>query len=148
MAVTYRQLIQSLRGYEDQLASVMPYAEGAEAPCWGIFETWFEDGVLMLGQSDDEGDCCRGIADGVEKCVPADMLDEPAVVKIGTIEDGEDGKQIYDASGEEASAQTVASSEVKPPTERVTDDEEEFVDDLDDDDGWSISACKWVLKFE
>ena len=146
MAVTYRQLIQSLRDYKDQLASVMPYAEGAEAPCWGIAETWFEDGVLMLGQYDDEGDCCRGIADGVEACVPADKLDEPAVVKIGTIEDDGSGKQLYDAESEPARAKTVASSEVKPPTERVTDDPDEWVDDLDDD--WSTDACKWVLKFE
>lgn len=148
MAITYRQLIQSLRDYKDQLASVMPYAEGAEDPCWGISDIWFEDGVLMIGQYDDEGDCCEGIADGIEKCVPADKLDEPAVVKIGTIEDGEGGRQIYSLYWGPARAEKVASSEVKPASERVTDDPDEWVDDLGDDADWSIDACKWVLKFE
>jgi len=141
MAITYRQLVQSLRSYKDQLASVMPYADGAEDPVWGISDVWFEDGVLMIGQYDDEGDCCERIADGIEKCVPADKLDEPAVVKIGTIEGDEGGRQIYSEYSEPALARKVASSEVKSMSERVGDYDE--YGEADDD--W---ACKWVLKFE
>ena len=145
--LTFRQLIQSLRSYKDQYASVMPYADGAEDPVWGINDIWFEDGVLMIGQYDDEGDSCEGIADGIEKCVPADKLDEPAVVAIGVTDEENGNKVVRSIYGSTANARTVASSVVKPASERVTDDEEEFVDDLDDD-SWSISACKWVLKFE
>ena len=147
MSIAYKRLIQSLRDYKDQYSSVMPYAEGAEDPCWGISDVWYEDGVLMIGQYDDEGNCCGRIADDIEKCLPPDMYDKPAVVKIGVVE-GEDGdRRIFDKDSEPATVRTVSSSEVKSASERVTDDEEEYVDDLDEDDEM-CSACKWVLKFE
>ena len=146
--LTFRQLIQSLRDFPDQLASVMPYAEGAEDPCWGISDIWFEDGVLMIGQYDDEGNDCGRIADDIEKCLPPDMYDKPAVVKIGVIEGEDDDRQIFDKYSEPATARTVSLSEVKPASERVTDDEEEYIDDLDEDDMCSGWSCKWVLKFQ
>ena len=151
MAITFKQLIQSLRDYDNKHASVMPYAEGAEDACWGISDIWYEDGVLMIGQYDDEGDSCGRIADAIEKCLPPDMLDKPATVKIGVVEEGEDDdddKQVLDKYSEPASVRTVSSSEVKSARERVTDDEDEYIDDLDEDEMCSGWSCKWVLKFE
>ena len=144
-AITFRQLIQSLKDYDDQLASVMPYAEDAETPAWGISEIWFEDGILMIGQYDDEGDYCEKIAARIEACIPKDMLDKPAIVKIGTVEGDEDDRQIYDINSEPAMDRTVISSEVKRPSAYI-EGFEEFEDEceLDDDDDF----CKWVLKFE
>ena len=148
--LTFRQLIQSIRGYKDQLASVMPYADGAEAPCWGIQYIWFNDGVLYLGQHDDEGLTCDLIAERIEKCVPADKLDEPVVVKIGVAEGDEGDRQIYDACSRPAKARTVASSVVKPASERE-DENDEYCEDNDDEDAMCFDDdwfCKWVLKFE
>ena len=145
MAITFRQLIQSLKDYDDQASSVMPYADGAEAPCWGIQYIWFNDGVLHLGQHDDEGLDVGLIAERIEKCLPEEMLDKPAVVKIGTVEGDEDDRQIYDVDGEPASARNVSTSEVKPNS---YDSDDEFDDEIAedwDDDSW---FCTWVLKFE
>lgn len=145
MAITYRQLIQSLRGYKDQLASVMPYAEGAEAPCWGIQYVWFNNGVLHLGQHDDEGLGVGLIVEAIEKCLPRETLDCPAVVKIGTVGGDEDDRQIYDVDGEPAPARTVSTSEAKANTYDPDDEfDDEFAED-GEDDSW---FCKWVLKFE
>ena len=142
--LTFRQLIQSLKDYDDQYASVKPYAKGAENPYWGIQYIWFENGVLNLGQIDDEGLTCDTIAERIEECVPKEMLDCPAIVKIGTVEGDEDDRQIYDADGEPASAQTVLMSEVKADTHDLDDEfDDEFVEDVEDD-SW---FCKWVLKF-
>ena len=55
MAITFKQLIQSLRDFDDQYAAIMPQAKDAEHPVWGIQYIWFADGILMLGQHDDEG---------------------------------------------------------------------------------------------
>lgn len=145
MAITFRQLIQTLKDYDDQASSVMPYADGAEAPCWGIQYIWFNDGVLHLGQHDDEGLDVGLIAERIEKCLPEEMLDKPAVVKIGTVEGDEDDRQIYDVDGEPASARNVSTSEVKS---NAYDPDDEFDDEIAedwDDDSW---FCKWVLKFE
>lgn len=145
MGITFKQLIQSLKDYDCQDSSVMPYAEGAEAPCWGIEYIWFNDGVLHLGQHDDEGFCVEMIAEKIEKCLPENMLDKPAVVKIGTVYGDEDDKQIYDVDGEPASARTVLTSEVKANT-YDPDDEFDFECAEDgEDDSW---FCKWSLKFE
>ena len=127
--LTFRQLIQSLRDFGDQYASVMPVAKDAENSAWGIENIWFADGVLMLGQTDDEGDSCDLIAGKIEKCVLADLLDEVAVVKVGVTYQ-KDGVNIdvltkYD---EPAKAHTVQSSVVKPCR----------------DDDW---FCKWTIKF-
>ena len=145
MAITFRQLIQTLKDYDDQASSVMPYADGAEAPCWGIQYIWFNDGVLHLGQIDDEGLDVGLIVDAIERCLPQEMLDCPAVVKIGTVEGDEDDRQIYDVDGEPASERTVLTSEVKP---KAYDPDDEFDDEIAEDwedDSW---FCKWVLKFE
>lgn len=142
--LTFRQLIQSLKDYNDQYASVMPYADRAEAPCWGIQYIWFNDGVLYLGQHDDEGLTCDTIAERIEECVPEEMLGYPAVVKIGTVRVDEDNRQIYDIDGKPASARTVSISEVKANTYDPDDEfDDEFADD-GEDDSW---FCKWVLKF-
>lgn len=143
-SLTFRQLIQSLKDYDDQYSSVMPYADGAEAPCWGIQYIWFNDGILYLGQHDDEGLTCDTIAERIEECLPKEMLDYPAVVKIGTVSGDEDNRQIYDVDGEPASARTVSTSEVKANTYDPDDEfDDEFAED-GEDDSW---FCKWVLKF-
>lgn len=142
--LTFRELIKSLKDYDDQCSAVMPYADGAEAPCWGIQYIWFNDGVLHLGQHDDEGLDVGLIVEEIEKCLPEEMLDKPAVVKIGTVEGGEGDRQIYDVDGEPASARTVSTSEVKANTYDPDDEfDDEFVED-GEDDSW---FCKWVLKF-
>lgn len=142
--LTFRELIKSLKDYDDQCSAVMPYADGAEAPCWGIQYIWFNDGVLHLGQHDDEGLDVGLIVEKIEKCLPEEMLDKPAVVKIGTVEGDEDDRQIYDVDGEPASARTVSTSEVKPNS---YDSDDEFDDEIAEDwedDSW---FCKWILKF-
>ena len=145
MAITYKQLIQSLSDYDVQTSSVKPYADGAESPWWGIQYVWFNDGVLHLGQHDDEGLDVGLIAEKIKKCLPEEMLDCPAIVKIGTVAGDEDDRQIYDVDGEPASARTVSSSEVKANTYDPDDEfDDEFAED-GEDDSW---FCKWVLKFE
>ena len=126
--LTYRQIIQSLRKFGDQNASVMPVAKGAEDPVWGIEYIWFEDGVLNLGQYDDEGDSCDLIAEKIEKCVPPELLDEVAVVRIGVKEEVDGKKELYDPYGEVSVSHNVKSSVVKAMP----------------DDDW---FCKWILKF-
>ena len=142
--LTFRQLIQSLKDYDDQYSSVMPYADGAEAPCWGLQYIWFNRGILYLGQHDDEGLTCDTITERIEECVPEEMLDYPAVVKIGTVGGDEDNKQIYNIDGGPASARTVLTSEVKANTYDPDDEfDDEFAED-GEDDSW---FCKWILKF-
>lgn len=126
--LTFRQLIQSLRYFGDQYASVMPVAKGAENPCWGIETIWFENGVLNLGQYDDEGDSCDLIAKKIEECVPADLLDEVAVVRIGVKEEVNGKKELYDPYGQVSVSHNVKSSVVKPCR----------------NEDW---FCKWTLKF-
>lgn len=126
--LTFRQLIQSLRDFGDQYASVMPVARGAEASCWGIENIWFEDGVLMLGQHDDEGLTCGLIAERAEGCVPSELLDSPARVKVGVTEKPNGVMELYTADGEPCAEHLVKSSVVKPC--RGND--------------W---FCKWTLKF-
>ena len=126
--LTFRQIIQSLRDYGDQYASVMPHAKGAENPYWGIQDIWFENGVLNLGQIDDEGDSCDLIAKKIEECVPSDLLDGVAVVRVGVTEKVNGKMELYDADGEVSANHTVKSSEVKPTR----------------DDDW---FCKWILKY-
>jgi hypothetical protein len=128
MAITFRKLIQSIKDYKDQLASVMPIAHGAENPAWGIEDIWFKDGVLMLGQTDDQGDPCSLIVEKIERCVPEGLLDKPAVVKIGVAGYGAAKGQIFDADGKPAQTRNVKSSEVEPCR----------------NNDW---FCKWVLKF-
>lgn len=142
--LTFRELIKSLKEYDDQCSAVMPYAEGAEAPCWGIQYIWFNDGILHLGQHDDEGLDVGLIVEEIEKCLPEEMLDKPAVVKIGTVEGDEDDRQIYDVDGEPASPRTVSTSEVKSNAYDPDDEfDDEFAED-GEDDSW---FCKWILKF-
>jgi len=126
--LTFRQIIQSLKDYRDQYASVMPHAKGAENPFWGIQDIWFENGVLNLGQIDDEGDSCDLIAKKIEECVPSDLLDGVAVVRVGVTENVNGKMELYDADGEVSANHTVKSSEVKPTR----------------DDDW---FCKWILKY-
>ena len=126
--LTYKQIIQTLRRFEDQNASVMPVAKGAEDPVWGIEYIWFENGILNLGQYDDEGDSCSFIADKIEKCVPPELLDEVAVVRIGVKEEVNGKNELYSPYGEVSESHNVKSSEVKACR----------------DDEW---FCKWTLKF-
>ena len=127
--LTFRQVIQSLKDYGDQYAAVMPVAKDAENSAWGIQYIWFEDGVLMLGQHDDEGLTCDLIAERIEKCVPSDLLDKVAVVKVGvTYQKGGVNIDVLTKYDEPAKAHTVQSSVVKPC--RGND--------------W---FCKWTLKF-
>ena len=127
--LTYRQLIQSLKDFGDQYAAVCPVAKGAEDPVWGIQYIWFEDGILNLGQYDDEGLTCDLIAERIEKCVPVEILDEVAVVRIGVAEDVDGGKkELYDPYGLVSVSHKVKSSVVKACP----------------DDDW---FCKWILKF-
>ena len=149
--LTFRQLVQSLRDFKDQNASVMPYAKGAENPAWGIEDVWFADGILNLGQTDDEGDSCGMIADKIEECVPEDMLDELAMVRVGVAgREEEDGKEVFDAYGDPALVHAVRGSVVKAMSEKADWEEEEFAgewegwdeEDLDMDDDW---FCKWLL---
>ena len=126
--LTFRQLIQSLKDFEDQCASVMPVAKDAEASCWGIEYIWFEDGVLQLGQHDDEGLTCDLIAERAEGCIPSELLDSPARVKVGVTERPNGVGKLYTADGEPCSEHLVKSSVVKPC--RGND--------------W---FCKWTLKF-
>lgn len=144
--ITFRQLIQSIKDYEDQLASVMPVAKGAESPCWGIEDIWFEDGVLMLGQIDDQGDPCSLIAENIERCVPEDMLDKPAMVKIGVVNGDDDNRRIINRYGGVATAYSVKSSVVKSMSDAIANnDSEDFEDDGYE---WADDAfCIWVLKF-
>lgn len=125
--LTYRQLVQSLKDYGDQYASVKPYAKGAENPYWGIQDIWFENGALNLGQIDDEGLTCDLIAERIEECVPSDLLDGVAVVRVGVTCKRNGKMELYDVDGEVASNHTVKSSEVKPTR-----------------DDW---FCKWILKY-
>lgn len=126
--LTFRQVIQSLRDYDDQYASVQPHAKGAENPYWGIYDIWFENGVLNLGQTDDEGLTCDLIAERTEECIPEGLLDTTAVVRVG-VTDKRNGKMdLLDVDGDVAVNHTVKSSEVKPC--RGND--------------W---FCKWILKF-
>ena len=126
--LTFKQVIQSLKRFEDQYASVMPVAKDAEDPVWGIAYIWFEDGVLNLGQYDDEGDSCGLIAKRIEECVPSDLLDEVAVVRIGVKEEVDGKNELYDPYGEVSVSHNVKSSVVKAIRE----------------DDW---FCKWTLKF-
>ena len=126
--LTFRKLIQSLRDFGDQYASVMPVAKDAEASCWGIQYIWFEDGVLQLGQHDDEGLTCDLIAERAEGCIPSELLDSPARVKVGVTEKPNGVMALYTADGEPCSEHLVKSSVVKPC--RGND--------------W---FCKWTLKF-
>ena len=126
--LTFRQLIQSLKDFEDQYASVMPVAKDAEASCWGIEYIWFEDGVLQLGQHDDEGLTCDLIAERAEGCIPSELLDSPARVKVGvTYQRGGVNIDVLTRDNEPAEAHTVKSSVVKPCR-----------------NDW---FCKWTLKF-
>ena len=126
--LTFRQVIQSLRDYEDQNASVMPVAKDAESSVYGIEYIWFDDGVLMLGQHDDEGLPCCLIAERIEECVPSDLLDEVAVVKVGeTYKKDGTNIDVITKYGEKAIAHNVKSSEVKPCRY-----------------DW---FCKWTIKF-
>ena len=128
--LTFRQLIQSLKDFDDQYAAVMPQAKDAEASCWGIQYIWFDNGVLMLGQYDDEGLDVGLIVERIEKCVPSELLDTPAIVKIGVAEDEDsDARKILDKYGEDAKTNTVLSSVVK----HIRGDD---------------MFCKWVLKFK
>lgn len=126
--LTFRQLIQSLKDFKDQYASVMPVAEGAEDTVWGIAYIWFENGVLNLGQHDDEGDSCGGIADKIENCVSAELLDEVAVVRIGVKEEVDGKKELYGPYARVSKSHNVKSSVVKSIR----------------GDDW---FCKWILKF-
>ena len=126
--LTFKQIIQSLRRFEDQHASVMPVAKGAENPYWGIETIWFENGVLNLGQTDDEGDSCDLIAGKIEECVPADLMDGVAVVRVGVKEEVNGKKELYDPYGQVSVSHNVTSSVVKAIR----------------DDDW---FCKWTLKF-
>ena len=147
MAITFRQLIQSIKDYKDQLASIMPIAHGAENPAWGIEDIGFKDGVLMLGQIDDQGDPCSLIVENIERCVPEDMLDKPAMVKIGVAGWGASKGKIFDKYGELAEAHIVKSSVVKSMSDAIADEDSE--DFEDDDYDWEDDAfCSWVLKFE
>ena len=144
--ITFRQLIQSIKDYEDQLASIMPVARGAENPAWGIEDIWFEDGVLMLGQTDDQGDPCCLIVENIERCVPEDMLDKPAMVKIGVAGWGASKGKIFDKYGELAEAHIVKSSVVKSMADAIANNDSE--DFEDDGYNWDDDAfCTWVLKF-
>jgi hypothetical protein len=126
--LTFRQLIQSLRDFGDQYASVMPVAKDAENPWWGIEDIWFENGVLNLGQTDDEGLSCDLIAERIEKCVPSDLLDGVAVVRVGVTEKMNGKMELYDPYGGVSVNHTVTSSKVKP---------------YRDNDCF----CRWTLKF-
>lgn len=127
--LTFKQIIQSLRYFGDQYASVMPVAKDAENSAWGIENIWFADGVLMLGQHDDEGLTCDLIAERIEKCVPSDLLDEVAVVKVGvTYQKGGVNIDVLTKYDEPAKAHNIQSSVVKPCRP----------------DDW---FCKWTLKF-
>ncbi len=126
--LTFRQLIQPLKDFEDQYASVMPVAKGAENPYWGIEDIWFEDGVLNLGQTDDEGLTCDTIAERIENCVPSDLLDGVAVVRVGVTERMNGKMELYSPDGEVSVNHTVTSSVVKP---------------CRNDDCF----CRWTLKF-
>ena len=126
--LTFRQLIQPLKDFKDQLASVMPVAKGAEDPVWGINDIWFENGVLNLGQYDDEGDSCDLIAERIEACVPPDLLDKEAVVRVGVTERVNGKMELYDRHSEVSVNHTVTSSVVKPC--RNYD-----------------CFCRWTLKF-
>jgi hypothetical protein len=124
----------------------MPVAKDAESPCWGIEDIWFEDGVLMLGQTDDQGDPCSLIAEKIERCVPEDMLDKPAMVKIGVVDGDDDNRQIIDRDGDDATAYSVKSSVVKSMDDAIENNDSE---DFDDDEyEWADDAfCTWVLEF-
>lgn len=126
--LTFRQLIQPLKDFEDQYAAVMPVAKGAEDPVWGINDIWFENGVLNLGQYDDEGDSCDLIAERIEACVPPDLLDKEAVVRIGVTEQVNGKMELYDRYSEVSVNHTVTSSVVRP---------------CRNDDCF----CRWTLKF-
>ena len=125
--LTFRQVIQSLRDYGDKYASVMPVAKDAENAMWGIEDIWFEDGVLMLGQHDDEGLTTDLIADRIEGCVPSELLDSNARVKIGVTDRPNGVMKLYTKDGELCVEHFVKSSVVKP----CRDD----------------YFCKWTLKF-
>jgi len=125
--LTFRQIVQSLRDYGDQYASVQPHAKGAENPFWGIQDIWFDNGVLNLGQTDDEGLTCDLIAERIEKCVPSDMLDNTAVVRVGVTEKMNGKMELVDKDGDVSVNHTVKGSEVKPTR-----------------NDW---FCKWILKF-
>lgn len=128
-SITFRQLVQSLRDFDDQYAAIMPQAKDAEHPVWGIQYIWFADGILMLGQHDDEGLDVGLIIEKIEKCLPQELLDTPATVKIGVAEDVDsDSRKILDKYGEDAKTNTVSSSVVK----HIRNDD---------------CFCKWVLKF-
>ena len=126
--LTFRQLIQPLKDFEDPYASVRPVAKGAENPWWGIEDIWFENGVLNLGQTDDEGLTCDLITERIEKCIPSDLLDGAAVVRVGVTERMNGKMELYSPDGEVSVNHTVTSSVVKPC--RGND--------------W---FCKWTLKF-
>ena len=88
----------------------MPVAKGAENSMWGIEDIWFEDGVLMLGQHDDEGLTTDLIADRIEGCVPSELLDSNARVKIGVTERPNGIMKLYTKDGELCDEHFVKSS--------------------------------------
>lgn len=137
-SLTFREIIQTFKNFDNQYASVMPYVEGAEDPCWGISEIWFEDGILMFGQYDDEGYCCANIVEEIEKCLPKEVLDLTAVVKVGPVSNEDGSKEIVNNQYESAEEHIVVESIIIPFSEYVDDDDEYYNEDDD-------SFCKWVL---
>lgn len=140
-SLTFRELIQSFKDFDNQDASVMPYIEGAEDPSWGISEIWFKDGILMLGQDDDEGYCCANIVEKIEACLPKEALDMAAIIKIGPVSNEDGEREIVDIQYAPAEEYFVVKNDIMPFSERVDDDDVYYDEDEEDDDG---AFCKWV----
>lgn len=135
--LTFRQLIESVEAFSDQECCPNLRANTLDDCWWGIHEISFKDGVLSIKGYDDEGDCCKRIAKNMRKCIPEDMLDKPALVKVGK-DDWENGTdEVVDQDENPVKACSVKDSIVT------------FYDKDDDgyeEEDYETTMCKWTIE--
>ena len=135
--LTFRQLIESVEAFSDQESCPNLRADTLDDFWWGVHEISFKDGVLSIKGYDDEGDWCKGIANNMRKCIPEDMLDKPALVKVGK-DDWENGTdEVVDQDENPVKACSVKDSIVTfYDKDEVSDEEEDY----------ESTFCKWRIE--
>lgn len=135
--LTFRQLIESVEAFSDQDCCPNLRVDTLNDFWWGVHEISFKDGVLSIKGYDDEGDWCKGIAKNMRKCIPEDMLDKPALVKVGK-DDWENGTdEVVDQDENPVKACSVKDSIVTFYDKDEAGEEEE---------GYESTFCKWRIE--
>ena len=138
--LTFRQLIESVEAFSDQDCHPNIVASTLDDCWWGVHEISFKDGVLSIRGYDDEGDECGDIAKEMRKLVPEDMLDKPALVKVGT----DDWKNKTDGVLDQYDKPVKACS-VKDSIVTFYDEGEEGQDQDGSEDDGEPYFCKWSI---